>query len=108
MSTIINVTDSNFDAEVLKSDLIVVVDFWAEWCGPCRMVAPHMESIAQEYADQVKVVKLNLDHNPNMAIQYSVLGIPTVIVFKNGIEVERLMGARPKSAYISKIAPYFH
>lgn len=99
------VTDHNFQAEVLESDVPVLVDFWAPWCGPCRMVAPVVEEIAQEKAGQLKVVKLNTDENQQTSISYNVLSIPTLIVFKNGQEAKRVTGAYPKKRLEAEIEP---
>ena len=93
----IKVNDINFDGEVLKSNIPVLVDFWAEWCGPCRMVAPAVENIAEEYQGKLKVCKLNVDEARNTASRYAVMSIPTLIVFKNGTVVDKVIGALPKS-----------
>jgi thioredoxin 1 len=82
-NNIIEVTDMNFDQEVLQSDKPVVVDFWAPWCGPCRMLAPIFEQLAQQYGDKIKFVKVNVDENPTSAIRFNIRGIPTVMIFKN-------------------------
>jgi thioredoxin 1 len=89
-------SDSNFDADVLKSSTPVVVDFWAEWCGPCRMIAPALEEIAGALGDKVKIVKLNVDENPQVAARYGIMSIPTLMMFKNGEIASRQVGAAPK------------
>lgn len=97
MSNATPVTDANFDSEVLRSGTPVLVDFWAPWCGPCRAVAPAVDAIASEFAGKLKVVKLNTDEEQEIAIKYGVVSIPTLMVFKNGEMVERVMGNRPKA-----------
>lgn len=97
MSNAMPVTDASFDAEVLKAGTPVLVDFWAPWCGPCRAVGPAVDAIAQEFMGKVKVVKLNTDEEQQVAIKYGVGSIPTLMVFKNGEMVERVMGNRPKA-----------
>ena len=97
MSNAIPVTDANFDAEVLKASTPVLVDFWAPWCGPCRAVGPVVDAIAQEFLGKVKVVKLNTDEEQEVTIKYGVGSIPTLMVFKNGEMVERIMGNRPRA-----------
>ena len=90
------VTDATFDREVRQSDVPVVVDFWAEWCGPCRMIAPALEEIAGAMGDKVKIVKLNVDENPGVASKYGIMSIPTLMIFKNGEPASRQVGAAPK------------
>src|ERR1700735_3233978 len=99
------VTDSNFQAEVLESDVPVLVDFWAPWCGPCRMVAPVVEELANERGEQLKVVKLNTDENQETSIQYNVLSIPTLILFRHGQEAKRVTGAVPKKRLEAELEP---
>ncbi|AEP10798.1 MULTISPECIES: thioredoxin [Chloracidobacterium] len=93
---VIEITDSNFEREVLQSDRPVLVDFWAAWCAPCRMLAPTVEALANDYAGRVRVGKLNVDENNQTSARFGIRGIPTLIVFKNGQEQERLTGAHPK------------
>lgn len=101
-------TDSNFDQEVLKSDLPVLVDFWAPWCGPCRIVGPVVEELAQEYNGKLKVVKVNTDENQEIAVKYGIRSIPTLGIFKNGEVVDGIIGAVPKNALESKIKPHLN
>jgi len=100
------VTDETFEADVLKNDKPVLVDYWAEWCGPCKMVAPVLESIAAEHGDKLDVVKLNVDENPVVTQKYGILNIPTLGVFKNGEVVMELVGARSKSALLRELADF--
>ncbi len=95
----LKVDDKNWDAEVVKASELVMVDFWAVWCGPCQMVAPIVDELAQEYAGKVRVRKLNTDENPEVAGRYQIMSIPTILFFKNGELVERLVGARPKRQF---------
>jgi thioredoxin 1 len=100
------VTDETFNQEVLKSDTPTLVDFWAVWCGPCRMVAPVVDEMAREQAGKLKVMKLDVDENQNTAMTYGVMSIPTLILFKNGQPVERIVGFRPKGDMEKKILPH--
>jgi thioredoxin 1 len=100
------ITDASFDAQVLKCDIPVLVDFWADWCGPCQAMAPYLKEIADTYAEQLRVVKLDVDANPQTPANYGVLGLPTFILFKFGQPVERLTGTQAKEAILNKITPY--
>ncbi|MEG4811474.1 thioredoxin [Microcoleus sp. F8-D3] len=106
MSTAAQVTDSSFKQEVLDSEVPVLVDFWAPWCGPCRMVAPVVDEIAQQYEGQVKVVKVNTDENPQVASQYGIRSIPTLMIFKGGARVDMVVGAVPKTTLANTLEKY--
>ena len=106
MSNAVAVTDATFEAEVLNSPMPVLVDFWAAWCGPCRAIAPAVDEIASEYQGKLKVVKLDVDQYGEVSGRYNVLGIPTLLLFKGGQVVEKMVGARPKAAMIASISPH--
>jgi thioredoxin len=106
MANTVNVTDDTFDQDVLKSGKTVVVDFWATWCGPCKMVSPVLDEIAGENSDKITVAKLDIDQNPSTARDYQVMSIPTMIVFQDGKPVKQIVGAKPKAALLSDLADY--
>lgn len=100
------VTDSNFTEDVLQSSKPVLVDFWAEWCGPCKMVAPILEQIADEHGENITIAKLNVDENPATAAQYGITSIPTMAVFQGGQVVKQIVGAKPKAALLSDLGEF--
>ncbi|MBI4683666.1 MAG: thioredoxin [Nitrospirae bacterium] len=100
---IIEVTSATWENEVIQNKGVVMVDFWAVWCGPCRMIAPTVEELAKEYAGKIKVAKLNTDENPDTASRYKIMGIPTIMFFKDGQKADQIVGAVPKSQLKSKI-----
>ena len=103
MSDVTEVTDQNFEAEVLQSDKPAVVDFWAEWCAPCRQIAPIIKQLADEYGDRVKIVKMDIDANPGTPGKFGVRAIPTILAFKDGQVVQQITGARPKADFESMV-----
>lgn len=106
MAKPVEVTDQSFEEVVLQANLPTVVDFWAVWCGPCKMIAPVLEEIAQEYAGKLQVTKLDVDYNNESTMKYGVMSIPTLILFKGGQPVERVVGFMPKEKLLSKLKPH--
>lgn len=100
------ISDASFENEVVNADKPVLVDFWAEWCGPCRMIAPILEQIAEEYSGGLKITKLDTDNNPQTMMKFGVQSIPTLILFKDGKEVERIIGYQPKERLLNRLKPY--
>ncbi len=103
MSNALEVTESSFEAEVAKSECPVLLDFWAEWCGPCKMLGPVVDELSAEFAGRVKVVKVNVDSNRALASKFGVRGIPTLVLFKGGQEVDRMVGVQPKTTIEAKL-----
>ncbi len=106
MAKPIAVTDDTFEEVVVNSDLLTIVDFWAVWCGPCKMIAPVLEEIADEYDGQLQITKLDVDNNNQTAMNFGVMSIPTLLVFKDGQPVERIVGFMPKAKLLAKITPH--
>lgn len=106
MSTVKNVTDATFKEEVLASDKPVLVDFWADWCGPCKQMAPVLDKLAEEYGDKIEVVKINTDQNPETPRAYNVMSLPTMNVYKDGEVVKQLIGAKPKRVLEKELAEF--
>lgn len=103
LGKVVEVTDQNFDEQVIKGKGLILVDFWAEWCGPCRMIAPILEELAAEYDGQIIIAKLNVDENRQTSARFGIRSIPTILFFKEGAQVEQLIGAMPKSAIKAKV-----
>ncbi|MGD9900253.1 MAG: thioredoxin [Calditrichaceae bacterium] len=106
MGNYVELNDGNFEQEVIKSDIPVLVDFWAEWCAPCRMIAPIVEDISVEFKDKLKVGKLDVDNNPQVSMNYGIRSIPTLLIFMNGKAEEQIVGAVPKKTLLEKLSPF--
>jgi thioredoxin 1 len=106
MAELTHVTDASFEADVAESSKPVLMDFWAPWCGPCRMMEPVLKEVSDEYAERISVCKLNVDENPNTATKFEVLSIPTLLVFEGGQVVKKLVGAMPKKKLIDELSPW--
>lgn len=108
MGNYVILNDDNFEQEVIKSDVPVLIDFWAEWCMPCKMIAPIVEELANEYQGKLKVGKLDVDSNPQVSMKYGIRSIPTLLIFKNGQPVDQIIGAVPKKVILDKLLPHLN